>query len=136
MGAPEAPPGERPERTPKKHVSFQWLSGQMPELRELPSFPQVFSAYMARLILVVICLLIAALLVAWWFTRPTLSEVQQILGQSAEAQKVLEAFSELTRDHFDLFRDLFQLVVLSILVPLFTLLAGYAFGSRERETQE
>jgi len=48
----------------------------------------------------------------------------------------LETFRGLQRDHFDQFRDLFQIIVLSGLVPLFTMLAGYAFGSKEKQERE
>jgi len=75
-------------------------------------------------------------LIAWWFTRPSIAEVQKMLNDSAEPKEVVELLRNLRRDHFDYFRDLFQLVVLSGLVPLFTLLVGYAFGSREREKGE
>ena len=82
------------------------------------------------------CGLAVLCLIAWWFTRPSPEEAQLLLGTDATPKEILEALRDLRRDHFDQLRELFQLVVLSGLVPLFTLLAGYAFGTREREKQE
>lgn len=85
-----------------------------------------------------------------WVTSPmTLEEAQAILGKDAkpeqvaglqdrwakatrvETPKVVESFGTLVKIHNDGFRDMFQLVVLSALVPIFTLLAGYVFGKRD-----
>lgn len=112
------------------------IFGSLPELREPPSFSEWFGARLASRLLWVICTLATAFLVAWWFTRPALTEVQQLLGPAAQGKDPVEVLRGLRRDHFEQFRDLFQIVVLSGLVPLFTLLAGYAFGARQREKQE
>jgi len=70
---------------------------------------------------------------AWLATRPTLAQVREALGGSAEPKMVLETLRELQRDHVDYVRSLFQLLVVSGLIPLVTLFAGYTFGSRESE---
>jgi len=107
------------------------LVGGVQEFREPPSWVQAFSGRLAGRLLAVICSLAVAFLVAWWLTQPTLAEAQQLAGKGAQAKELLETLQALRRDHFDQFRDLFQLVVLSGLVPLFTLLAGHAFGTRQ-----
>ncbi len=107
------------------------LVGGVPEFGEPPTWIQAFSGRLAGRLLVVICSLAIAFLLAWWFTQPTLAEAQQLAGKGAQAKELLETLQVLRRDHFDQFRDLFQLVVLSGLVPLFTLLAGHAFGTRQ-----
>ena len=105
-------------------------------LKEPPTWTQWFGGNLASRVLWFVCALSVLFLIAWWFTRPTLAEVQKILGNAAAPKDVLETLRNLQRDHFDQFRDLFQIVVPSGLVPLFTLLAGYAFGAREREKRE
>jgi len=132
---PNQPEGQA-ESGQKRQISFSGLFGQIPEFREPPSFHEWFGARLASRLLWVICALVTVFLIAWWLTRPTLLEVQHILGASAGAKDVLETLLALRRDHFEQFRDLFQLVILSALVPLFTLMAGYAFGTRQREKQE
>ena len=97
--------------------------------------PRRFAARLVGCLLGVVCVIIVAFLAIWWLTRPSLAEVQSIFGSSAAPKDVVDTLRELRRDHFDQFRDLFQLVVLSGLVPLLTLLAGYAFGTREMEKQ-
>jgi Sec-independent protein secretion pathway component TatC len=108
----------------------------MPTFREPPSFPEWFGARLASRLLWVICGLAVVFLVVWWATRPTLVEVRQWLGVNVASQELLTHARNLQQDHFDQFRDLFQLIVMSGLIPLFTLLAGYAFGARQREKQE
>lgn len=114
---------------------FRLLEG-MPPFREKPTFPEWFGARLASRLLLVIMLLAVTLVLAWWMTRPSLAEVQSILGTSANPKDVVETLRTLRRDHFENFGDLFQLIVLSGLVPLFTLLAGYAFGSRQRQRDD
>ena len=157
MSPPADPPERRPERKREVPVSAEGvfrempqfperrsqrtripilgLFGEMPVLREKPSFPEWFGAHLASRLLWVICGLAGVFLAGWWFTRPTLTGVQQLLGSSAQATDVMEALRTLRDQHFDQFRSLFQLIVLSGLVPLFTLLAGYAFGRSRVEAQ-
>lgn len=101
-----------------------------------PTWLQWFLSRLIRYFLWIICGMAALFLFGWWFTRPSLAEVQQLLGADAKPNEVLEALRGLQRDHLDQFRDLFQLIVLSALVPLFTLLTGYAFGSKEKQEQK
>ena len=105
--------------------------GGVKEFREPPTWAQAFSGTLAGRLLSVICGLAIAYLLAWWFTQPTLAEAQQLVSKEAQPKELLETLQALRRDHFDRFRDLFQLVVLSGLMPLFTLLAGHAFGTRQ-----
>ena len=121
--------------TQKARARFLGIFGEMPEFREPLKFSEWFGAQLANRILWFICGLATTFLIAWWFTRPSLTDVQQLLGPSAQGKDLVEVLRSLRRDHFDQFRDLFQLVVLSVLVPLFTLLAGYTFGKREGEKQ-
>lgn len=124
------------ERDQEVRVRLPGIFGSLPELREPPSFTEWFGASLASRLLWVICTLAVAFLVAWWLTRPSLTEVQQLFNPSTQGKDLVETLLNLRREHFEQFRDLFQIVVLSGLVPLFTLLAGYAFGARQREKQE
>lgn len=102
-------------------------------LTKQPTFQQLKGARLTEIMLWFIFLLIVIFLVGWWLTRPTVADVQTILGEAASGKEKLEALQSLRSEHFNVFRDLFQLAVASVLVPIFTLLAGYAFGSREAE---
>ena len=115
----------------KEQVPFSGIFRAMPELREPPSFPEWFGATMASRLLWIICALVVAFLLGWWFTRPSIEEVKGITGAAQKSEVILETLRQLREDHFEAVRNLFQLLVLSGLIPLFTLLAGYAFGSRQ-----
>ena len=119
----------------KARVPFAGISEEVLGFRERPSFVQWLGGRLASRVLWFVCAMVVAFSGAWWLTRPCLTEVQNILGSSADPKDVVEILRELQRDHFDQFQGLFQLLVLSALVPLFTLLAGYAFGTRQMEKQ-
>jgi hypothetical protein len=104
-------------------------------LRERPTFTQMFGAQLLRILLLVVCAMVAVFLLAWLFTRSSLAQVQDLLGASSDPTAVLETLRELRRDHFDQVRGLFQLLVLSGLIPLVTLFAGYTFGTRGNDRQ-
>jgi hypothetical protein len=99
-----------------------------------PTYLEQWGVWLAGLVLLVICVLAFVFLATWWHTRPSLAEVQGLLGPSGSGKEALEALETLRTENFTALRDLFQLIVLSGLVPMFTLLAGYAFGSRQRDT--
>ena len=113
-----------------ERVLFSDVTSHMANLRERPTFTQAFGARVLNLLLWVICGLVVAFLLAWLTTRPTLAQVQSALGTNADSKAVLETLREMQRDHADQFRSFFQLLVLSGLVPLITLFAGYTFGVR------
>ncbi len=127
---PEFPSAETPSR------SFASIYQKWPRFYTPPTFEQFHGARLASRVLWFICGLAVIFLGAWWYTRPSLADVQQFLGAAANGKDVLDALQSLRTQHFNEFRDLFQLVVLSGLLPLFTLLAGYAFGARQAEKQE
>lgn len=136
-GSPEDGPNSeaRQEQVPPQ-LAWSGVFGELPEIREPPSFTEWFGSLLANRLLWVICGLSALFLVAWWLTLPSLQEVRDLLGASATPDQVVATWRELRGEHSGFFREQFQLVVLSTLVPLFTLLAGYAFGSRQRENQK
>ena len=81
-------------------------------------------------VLGVICFVTVGLVLSWGSTRPTIQEAQAFAGANADPEASLRVLIQLRDEHFENYRDMFQLVVLSGLVPLFTLLAGYVFGKR------
>ena len=127
--------GEVPPRVPSPQARqpIAGIFGEVPTFRERPTFHEWFGAILASRLLWFICGLALAFVAGWWWTRPTLAEIQSLLGSSADPKEVVDTLEKLQSNHFDHFRGIFQLVVLSGLVPLFTLLAGYAFGSRARQ---
>jgi hypothetical protein len=124
---------EQPSSPPEESVSLSRMTGDLSTLRERPTFTQMFGARLLRILLWFICGLVVVFLLVWVFTLPTFAQVQAILGSSTDPKTVLETFRELRRDHFEHVQRLFQLLVLSGLIPLVTLFAGYTFGSRESE---
>ena len=120
----------QPTPSPTERVLFSDVTSHVANLRERPTFSQAFGAQMLHLLLWVICGLVVAFLLAWLAMRPTLAQVQSALGTTADSKAVLDTLRELQRDHADQFRSFFQLFVVSGLVPLITLFAGYTFGVR------
>ena len=108
----------------------------IPLPKEPPSFLEWFSIRFAQYILFFILGLTAIFLLLWWFGIPTVEEVDRLFGETGEPRERLEALRSLRKEHFDQYRDLFQILVLSGLTPLFTMLAGYAFGARQRKEKE
>jgi phosphate/sulfate permease len=110
-------------------------------LREIDPKPKDFQQWigskMLTRLLAVICAFALIFVIAWAVTIPKSAEVQLLAGctgtdgKCIDAGKLLEVYSKLRTDHLDQFKSVFQIVVSSTLVPLFTLLAGYVFGKGE-----
>ncbi len=109
------------------------VTGEFPEVRERPTFVQLSGVRFLGLLIWIICGLIVAFFASWLFTRPTFASVQAMLGDTVDPKVVVETLRALRGDHVDHYRDIFQLLVLSGLVPLVTLFAGYTFGRQENE---
>ena len=105
-----------------ERVLFSDMTSHLAGLRQRPTFSQLFGARILSPLLWIVCGL---------GTRPTLMQVQSPPGTAADSKAVLETLRELQRDHADQFRSLFQLLVLSGLIPLSTRYAGYTVGVRE-----
>lgn len=103
------------------------------------SFIEGRGAWMMTLALGTIGLLCLGTFALWFFTLPTVADVESLCkgssnNASLDATKHVEMFTSLRKVHTDGFKDMFQLVVLSGLIPIFTLLAGYVFGTRQSAT--
>ena len=132
--ADEAPRGVAPTDI------FQRFPSDKPKAK---TFLEYWGITFMFLLLLAIILVTMIFLVGWLWTRPTPSEVATILGQvdandPAGAADRIDTLSTLCQNHLDNYRDLFQVLVLGGLVPLFTLIAGYVFGRNlaERRQQE
>lgn len=127
--------------TPTSIVSE--ITGRLPPIKEPKptSFLQWRGTKYMAMLLSVICFLALVFVLIWWQTRPTHEDVKAIVmattrpgggndaaGEPLTPDKAAELLSKLRADHFEQCRDMFQIVVLSGLVPLFTLMAGYVFG--------
>src|SRR5712691_10570492 len=99
---------------------------------ELPKFgapkPSTFlelrGTQQMTVVLYVICAVTVLFLIAWWTSRPALKDADAVLraanaGAQIDADKLVEMLGKLQRDHTEQFRTLFQVVVMSALVPLF-----------------
>lgn len=131
---PDAPHHDRPQERVDEIVE------RLPEfgVPKPATFLEATGARQMAALLAVICIVTGLFLVAWWTTRPGLKDVEALLKSTAgtpapviEADKLVETLGKLQRDHTEQFRSLFQLVVMSALLPLFTLLAGYVFGKTQ-----
>jgi hypothetical protein len=101
------------------------------------SYREYLALELLQPLLIAICLIGLVLAIVWWRTQPTIAEVQLLAGchaadaQCVQSDKLIEVYTKLATQHSDEFKSLFQLIVSSTLVPLFTLLAGYVFGKGE-----
>ncbi len=134
---PTQPPEQSPQRVslspPAEQVPVSDIYSAWPTKPRQPTFQELMGTRLASGVLVVICTLTVVFLFVWWFTRPSVEEIRTILGNDVNGKELLEALRNLRTDHFNELRDLFQLLVVSSLVPLFTLLAGYSFGARQKQ---
>src|SRR5439155_24503966 len=114
-----------------------------PEPKPRSYLERTGSRYMG-LVLIVICGFIFVFLMSWWCTRPSLHDAAKLVemtraeGQSkvVEPQALGELLAKMQQEHSSNYRDFFQLLVMSGLVPLFTLLAGYVFGKETGKREE
>jgi Tfp pilus assembly protein PilO len=104
-----------------------------PRWRDRPTFKEYFGMLMAIATLVVVSILILAFFAVWASTRPTLADA--VAQAEVLQQPAAQLLRELQVEHFEQYRDAFQLFVLSGIVPLFTLIAGYAFGSARKKEE-
>jgi len=120
---PDAPGKERSEPAEKILDRFPEIGPPKPR-----SFLEWSGARQMTAVLAVICLMAFGCLLSWAVTQPTLADARSLAGSAPDGQPTLQVFTQLRDDHAKNYRDMFQAVVLSGLVPLFTLLAGYVFG--------
>jgi hypothetical protein len=93
------------------------------------------------LLLIAIVAATGLILLAWLWTQPGMQDVTTLLGSpdpnsATDAADRIELLERLRRNHCETYRDLFQLLVIGGLVPLFTLIAGYVFGRRQAERSQ
>lgn len=132
-------PNAHEEKSP--NISITELVQDVPRFRKPLAFKEWFSSKLVSRLLWFICALAVGIIVVWLSTRPTLADAHSLTKSTSTtakvaASEVVETLRTLRKDHFEQFKSLFQLIVLSGLVPLFTLMAGYAFGGKEREGEE
>jgi hypothetical protein len=101
--------------------------------KDKPTFTQLIGWKFGIILLWVILGFAVVTAAAWWLTQPTLEEIKSLLPTPATGDDIRNLVRDLQNDHFQRYRDVFQLFVISTLVPLFTLVVGYAFGARERQ---
>lgn len=104
----------------------------LPSFHTPPSWIEWFGAQLAFWILVVIGVLVVLFVIIWWATLPSMQDISAGLKPSDSTQLVT-AYNQIRESHTKWVTDFFQAVVVSTLVPIFTLLAGYVFGSQRQE---
>ena len=135
MPEPNPPSSPPPALPPRPAERAEEIYSSFPPLGPKPdSYLQWSGSRQMNVLLVVICAMAVLALAAWTFTRPDAVEAVALLGSRDEGAAVVnptevrEVLRELQERHAAQFADLFQMVVMSVLMPLFTLLAGYVFG--------
>ncbi len=90
------------------------------------------------IVLAIICIAVVGFLAAWVFTLPSIEEVHTLVegGTISDPQTAAGLLDQLRDAHLKRFREMFQLLIMSALVPLFTLLAGYVFGKSSSNRSE
>lgn len=114
-----------------------------PKVPKPKTFLEWSGTWQMSLLLGFICLLAGGFLWGWVASRPDLQDAVALVQAAREAgdetvvdsQELSQLLSDLQKAHSDQFGDLFQLVVMTALVPLFTLLAGYVFGRGQQARQ-
>jgi hypothetical protein len=118
-----------------QQIDLQSLSAELrPKWYERTTFKEYFGMWMAIGALGVVAVLILAFFALWATTRPSVADAR-FMAELLQ-QPPIEVLRDLRAEHFEQYADAFQLFVLSGMVPLFTLLAGYTFGSARRKDQD
>lgn len=101
-------------------------------LTQEPSWTQVNARNLAIIVGVALAaVLVVSMSVFWWgLEKPTLEAAERFAESKAQ---VYERYTALNEAWWNRFHTYFQLLVGTVLLPLFTLLLGYAFGSRKAE---
>lgn len=95
------------------------------------TFVQTQASRLAKQLLAAIIVLTVVLLVMWFATRPGADFLNALAGeQTLTCKEKVDLLDSARSGHLNHFRSVFDLMVAG-LVSLFTLLIGYAFGSRE-----
>lgn len=121
---PSAPTG-------RARTTISKLASNIPPFHSPPSWIEWFGARLAFWVLVFIGVIVAAFMIVWWTTMPTLEAFAQRFGTN-DPKQLMELFIQAREAHTQWVLDFFRSVVVSTLLPIFTLLAGYAFGSSQR----
>jgi len=133
------PGGEQPDR---QSESLADIIKRVPSLPQPKTYLEWSGIRQMTLLLAFICLVTGVFLIVWGVTRPALEDVKAMIavtgagdqtGAPLTPEKAAELLESLQSKHFEHFRDIFQIAVLSALVPLFTLMAGYVFGRGRAE---
>ena len=125
---PEIPTKETHEEARKIFDQFPKIGPPRPA-----SFLEWSGVTQMTAVLAVICAVAVGFLLSWAVTQPTLEEARALVGSGQDPQATVQVLTQLREAHTKNHQEMFQAVVLSVLVPLFTLLAGYVFG-RSRAT--
>ena len=115
----------------KSRTLLSDIAEELPSLRTQPTWIEWFGARLAKMVLLFIGFLLLLFVLIWWSTLPSISEVGTALGPNPDPVKLAEAFNKIRESHTQWVTEFFQPVVVTTLLPIFTLLAGYAFGSQQ-----
>lgn len=103
------------------------------KVRERGTWAQVRAERLAWVVAAALGVLVVVATLFFWFAfdRPSLADLRALEGTGPEAgARALERFRELDGVSWNRFHSLVQYLVGTVLLPLLTLLLGYAFGQR------
>jgi hypothetical protein len=75
------------------------------------------------------CLVIVGLVAKWMFYAPNIPVIPPEFDQE-KAHVIIENYKQLQQATLEPFTSLFESVVVKVLLPIFTSILGYIFGSR------
>ena len=126
------PIGNRSGRTTE---SLTDITKSVPRIPAPKTYLERWGIIQMSVLIGVICLVCFTMIAMWWSTRPTYADCAALFaaGRGAATQpvtpeQVVELVDRMQSRRAEQYRGMIQLVVLSVLVPLFTLIAGYVFG--------
>src|SRR6516162_3376805 len=140
ISSASAPPSPKGKRTPETQSSrVEAVVAQLPPIEPRPeTWLQKAGVIQMIGLLCAIGVLSLLFLIGWWATLPGPADVQHVLTDitgkaltDLKPDQALDLYTKMRQGHTQQVRDLFQLVVMSAIIPLFTLLAGYVFGKSQ-----
>lgn len=97
-----------------------------------PTWLEWFGAQLAFWVLLAIVILVGVFVAIWRGTLPSMNDIATATPNKSPAE-LAEAYTRIRDSHNKWVTEFFQSVVVSTLVPIFTLLAGYAFGTKNSD---
>jgi hypothetical protein len=109
-----------------------------PRFKDAPTFGAYMATQFAGWVLLATCGSVLLLLGYWLWGACSPEEAQRLAaafggGASEQQARAAELWKALRMEHASTASEVAKVLIAGVLLPILTLLLGYAFGSRERE---